>query len=79
MNEPVRVTIVANEVEADLVCSFLRETGIRCAHRVTNMGAGAWDGVPNIGGPREILVDPADLEEARSALTEAELGESAPD
>ena len=79
MNEPVRVTIVANEVEADLVCSFLRETGIRCAHRVTTMGAGAWDGVPTMGGPREILDDPADLEAARTVLAEAELGESAPD
>jgi hypothetical protein len=72
---PVRVTIVANEVEADLVCSFLRTQGILCNHRVTDMGAGGWDGVPNAGGAREVLVDPDDLERAREALASAELGE----
>jgi hypothetical protein len=72
---PVRVTIVANEGEADLVCSFLRTQGILCNHRVTDMGAGGWDGVPNAGGAREVLVDPDDLERAREALASAELGE----
>jgi len=72
---PARLTIVPNEVEADLVCSFLRAQGIRCNHRVTNIGAGGWDGVPNAGGPREVLVEPADLERAREALASAELGE----
>ena len=75
MDEPVRVTIAPNEMAADLACSFLRAEGIRCAHRVTNMGAGGWDGVPNVGGAREILVDPSDLEAARAALTAADLGE----
>ena len=75
MADPVRVTIVPNEVTADLVCTFLRAEGIRCGHRVTNMGAGGWDGVPNAGGAREVLVDPADLEVAREALASAELGE----
>ena len=36
---------------------------------------GCWDGVPNAGGAREVLVDPADLEAAREALAAAELGE----
>jgi len=75
MADPVRVTIVPNEVAADLVCTFLRAEGIRCGHRVTNMGAGSWDGVPNVGGAREVLVGPADLDAAREALTSAELGE----
>ena len=75
MEEPVRVTIVPNEVAADVVCTFLRAEGIRCGHRVTNVGAGAWDGVPNAGGAREVLVDPADLDTAREALASAELGE----
>jgi hypothetical protein len=75
MEEPVRVTIVPNEVAADLVCAFLRAEGIRCAHRVTNMGAGGWDSVPNAGGPREVLVDPADLETAHELLQSADLGE----
>jgi hypothetical protein len=72
---PTVLTIVPNEVEADLVCSFLRTQGIRCNHRVTNVGAGGWDGVPNAGGPREVLVEPADVERAREALASAELGE----
>ena len=75
MADPVSVTIVPNEVAADLVCTFLRAEGIKCAHRVTNMGAGGWDGVPNVGGAREVLVDPTDLEIAREALASAELGE----
>ena len=75
MDEPVRVTIVPNEPAADVVCSFLRSEGIRCAHRVTDVGAGAWDGVPNAGGAREVLVDPSELEAARAALAAADLGE----
>ena len=75
MQAPVRVTIVPNEVAADVVCTFLRAEGILCNHRVTNVGAGSWDGVPNAGGAREILVDPADLARAREALAAAELGE----
>ena len=74
MEEPVRVTIAPNEVAADVVCTFLRAEGIRCNHRVTNIGAGGWDGVPNAGGAREVLVDPADLDAAREALASAELG-----
>ena len=75
MEEPVRVTIAPNEVAADVVCTFLRAEGILCNHRVTNLGAGSWDGVPNAGGPREVLVDPADLDAARAALAAADLGE----
>jgi len=44
MEEPVRVTIAPNEVAADVVCTFLRAEGILCNHRVTNIGAGSWDG-----------------------------------
>ena len=38
------------------------------------MGAGCWDGVPNAGGAREVLVDPTDLAAAREAFAAAELG-----
>jgi hypothetical protein len=71
-----RVTIVANEIMAELVCSFLRAEGFGSArHRITDIGAGAWDGVPSAAGPREVLVDPADLEGARELLASAEHGE----
>jgi hypothetical protein len=72
---PVRLTVVPNEPAAEIVCSFLRAEGIRCAHRVTDVGAGSWDGVPNAGGARDVLVDPSDLEVAREVLASAELGE----
>ncbi len=70
-----RLTIVPNELAAELVCSFLRAEGIRCGHRITNIGAGAWDGVPSAAGPREVLVGPADLDAAREVLASAEHGE----
>jgi hypothetical protein len=74
MADPVRLTVVQNEPQAELLCSFLRAEGIRCGHRITDMGAGAWDGVPS-GGPREVLVDPSDLDAARQALVAADHGE----
>lgn len=69
-----RLTIVPSEPAAELLCSFLRAEGIRCGHRITDVGAGAWDGVPS-GGPREVLVEPDDLLAARSILVAAEHGE----
>ncbi|MSO96506.1 MAG: hypothetical protein EXQ81_12090 [Thermoleophilia bacterium] len=75
MDDLVRVTIVPNEVAADVVCTFLRAEGIRCAHRVTNVGAGSWDGVPNMGGAREVVVAQPDLEAALAILAAADEGE----
>ena len=75
MDDLVRVTVVPNEVAADLVCSFLRAEGIKCAHRVTNVGAGSWDGVPNMGGAREIIVAEDDVDAARAVLAAAEHGD----
>jgi hypothetical protein len=69
------VTVASNEVTADLICSFLRKEGILCNHRITNIGAGAWDGVPSAAGPREVVVDVADLDHARRVLAAADLGE----
>jgi hypothetical protein len=75
MADVARLTVVPNELAAELVCSFLRAEGIRCAHRITDIGAGAWDGVPSAAGPREVLVDPADVDAAREVLASAEHGE----
>jgi Putative prokaryotic signal transducing protein len=65
----VRLTIVGSEPEADLLCDLLRSEGIECMHRVTDVGAGALDGVAAIGS-REVLVHEGDLERARE-LAEA--------
>jgi Putative prokaryotic signal transducing protein len=67
----VRLTIVGSEPEADLVCDLLRSEGIECIHRVTDLGAGALDGVAAFGA-REILVHEADLERARELTEPAE-------
>ena len=75
MEDLVRVTIVPNQVAADIVRSFLQAEGIASAQQVTNVAAGAWDGVPNMGGAREILVAAADVDAATAALAAAEHGD----
>lgn len=69
MDEPVVVKVVGTEPEAALLCSLLRGSGIECARRQTNLGAGAADGIPS-GGPFELLVRPQDLDDARDILRE---------
>ena len=69
--DAVRLTIVGNEPEADLLCDLLRSEGIECFHRVTDLGAGSVDGVAAVG-PREVLVHAADLERARELSAPAE-------
>jgi hypothetical protein len=64
MDDLVRLTIVPNEPTADLLCALLREEGIGCRHQVTDVGAGALDGVAAIGS-RAVFVAAADLERAR--------------
>ncbi len=75
MEDLVSVTIVPNELAADLVCSFLRAEGIQCAHRVTNVAAGSLDGAPWMGGAREVVVAEADVDAARAILAAAEEGD----
>ena len=64
-NDLVRLKVVSNELEAEMVRSLLstRESN-RCSG-YTDFGAGAVDGMPSGGGPREILVHAGDLEAAR--------------
>jgi Putative prokaryotic signal transducing protein len=64
----VRLTVVANEVDAELVCGLLRSNGIACDFRSTDTAAGARDGAAGPVGPREIVVDEADLDAARELL-----------
>lgn len=67
--EPVRVTIVQGEPEAEAFCGLLRANGIKCGHRLTEEVDSAFE---NFGGDgmREILVAPEDLEAARALLDE---------
>jgi hypothetical protein len=65
MEVGVRLTVVASQGEADVICSLLRAHRIKCADRATDFSAeqgGGW------GGQREILVARADLASAQELL-----------
>ena len=64
----VRLTVVANQIEAEVLCGLLRTNGIECAYRRTDVAAGMADAGPGIGGPQEVFVDERQLEEARQLL-----------
>ncbi len=64
----VRLTIVANELEAEMVRALLSTAGIESMQRYTDFGAGALDGMPSGVGPREILVHQGNLEAARELI-----------
>lgn len=57
----VRLTVVASQGEADLICSLLRAEGIKCTERMA-------DSIESSGGWREILVLESDLASARELL-----------
>ena len=66
-NDEVVVTVVSSESEFDVVCGFLRSTGIKCAYREPEaIDSLLEDFTP--AGPREILVHPSDLDAARELL-----------
>lgn len=64
----VRLTVVANEMEAEMVRALLTTHGIDSMQQYTNFAAGALDGMPSAAGPREILVRTADLSAARELI-----------
>ena len=63
----VRLTVVANETEAELLRALLATEGIESMQRVTDFAAGALDGWA-AGGAREILVRAGDLDGARKLV-----------
>ena len=67
MDDLAVVEVVGTEAEAELLCSLLRNEGIRCTYRVSNYGAGAADGLA-VGGPQEVIVRSEDLAAAREIL-----------
>ena len=64
----VTLTVVHDEMEADMICGLLRASSIACFHRKTNV-AGAWSVGFAGGGPIEVLVDEHDLAAARELLS----------
>jgi Putative prokaryotic signal transducing protein len=69
VSDLIALTVVGTEFEADMLCGLLRDAGIECVHRSTNMGAGAQDGMLT-SGPREVMVRAEDVVQARAALGE---------
>jgi hypothetical protein len=63
----VILDVVPTELEANLMCSILRDVGIECFHRPTTQSVGAGDGWP-LAGPREIVIHPKDIDQARRAV-----------
>jgi hypothetical protein len=77
VGELVVLDVVGSGLEAVLVCAILRDAGIQCMHRVTNVGSGAMDGLMS-GGPREIVVHPDELHRAREVIREQRDGPRPP-
>jgi Putative prokaryotic signal transducing protein len=63
----VPLTVVHDEMEAEVICGMLRTNGIECGYRKTDMAA-AWTMGFATGGPTEVLVDETKLDEARRLL-----------
>ncbi|MEP6811956.1 MAG: DUF2007 domain-containing protein [Actinomycetota bacterium] len=66
----VRLTVVNDEMAAEVLCGRLRASGIKCAYRKTDVaaGIGTYGGGFSIAGPTEVLVDERDLDVAREML-----------
>jgi Putative prokaryotic signal transducing protein len=70
VGEPVRLTMVPNEGEAEILCGILRVEGIRCAHRITDLAHD--EAGQAFGGWREVLVAEADYARALELLPRKE-------
>ena len=73
MGEVVRLTVVPDEGEAEMICGLLRTERIACYHRVTDVSSWANRGPSQFWGWREIVVNTEDLEQARELLAAADL------
>jgi Putative prokaryotic signal transducing protein len=64
------LTIVPDEMAAEILCGRLRTSGIECSYQRTDISAAAaaYGGAFAIAGPIEILVDERDLKDARQLL-----------
>jgi hypothetical protein len=69
-DEPVVLTVVSGQPEADVVCGLLRSSGIECAYRDTQAIDSPLEDF-TAAGRQEILVHPSDLEAARELLPDS--------
>lgn len=71
MEDAVVLKVVGDETEAELVCGLLRSAGLECGYRDTEATDSLLEDF-TAAGPREILVQPKDLEAARAVVDEAQ-------
>lgn len=66
------LTVVGDEMEAEMICGLLRANGIECFHRRTDPASAisAFAVGNSMAGPTEIVVNERDLEAARKLLPE---------
>jgi hypothetical protein len=69
----ITLIVVANEIEAEMLCGELRANGIACSHRATGsfaqgFGSEVTSAVWGAGAPAEVLVEEKHLERARKLL-----------
>jgi hypothetical protein len=69
----VTLTVVANEMEADMLCGLLRANGIECTHQSGGTFAGSFGSavtgaVFGEAAPTEVVVEETQLAEARKLL-----------
>ena len=69
-DQPIVLTVVPGETEAEVLCGLLRANGIECGYRDTDAIDSSLEDFM-ASGPREILVHEADLETARALLPES--------
>ena len=63
------LTVVSNDLEAEMLCGELRANGSACSYRKIGPGANLGSyAMLGQGGPTEVLVDEAQLDEARKLL-----------
>ena len=72
--DPVVLTVVSGESEAEVVCGLLRSAGIKCAYRDTDAIDSSLEDFM-AAGAREILVGAPDLEAAKQLLADAQAPE----
>jgi hypothetical protein len=66
----VTLTVVPNQLEAEMLCGELRANGIACDFQVTNPAAAVGQFGVGQAGPSAVLVEEEQLEEARKLLPE---------
>jgi hypothetical protein len=64
----VTLTVVPNQLEAEMLCGELRANGIECTFEVTNPAAAVGQFGVGQAGPTAVLVAEEQLEEARKLL-----------